>query len=322
MNGWGKRRQRLGTTFVEMFMVLHPSCFWLWCIKKPKVIAELRRMFISGAVWSVFLHLVLSSPPEGAVPGTDRRWRGGCLLDCGGWGLNRAVLCVPAEVGSVCQDQNTRASVCLTARLTYPSCTCLPSNAAQTVCEWGSFFIVARPPALFPPNKHCTGNCRDIWDFWEVPVERRWELEQGCSLWHLGGEGRAKTQKKEGGSRGEGVTLPWVVDGVGSISKMHIYTDKQVQVTQFLLTPLGAPGPGVRAKADLPLHRRGWPRLKVRKKWYSVTQGRPVPRVSWQISTSWDRCTWSTSSRGCLYPLPSSAARVVNTTAIDEAGVS
>lgn len=53
MNGWGKRRQRLGTTFVEMFMVLHPSCFWLWCIKKPKVIAELRRMFISGAVWSV-----------------------------------------------------------------------------------------------------------------------------------------------------------------------------------------------------------------------------------------------------------------------------
>lgn len=52
MNGWGKRRQRFGTTFVEMFMVLHPSCFWLWCIKS-KVITELRRMFISGAVWSV-----------------------------------------------------------------------------------------------------------------------------------------------------------------------------------------------------------------------------------------------------------------------------
>lgn len=53
------------------------------------------------------------------------------------------------------------------------------------------------------------------------------------------------------------MTLPWVVDGVGSISEMHIHTDKQVQVTQFLLTPSGAPGPGVRAKADLPLHGRG-----------------------------------------------------------------
>lgn len=36
MNGWGKRPQRLGTTFVEMFMVLHPSCFWLVCIKKTQ----------------------------------------------------------------------------------------------------------------------------------------------------------------------------------------------------------------------------------------------------------------------------------------------
>ena len=185
-------------------------------------------MFISGAVWSVFLHLILSSPPEGAVPGTDRRWRGGCLLDCGGWGLNRAVLCVPAEVGSVCQDQNTRASVCLTARLTYPSCTCLPSNAAQTVCEWGSFFIVARPPALFPPNKHCTGNCRDIWDFWEVPVERRRGLEQGCSLWHLGGEGRAKTQKKGGGGP-EGRAWPclgWLMGWAASVRCIYTLTNR------------------------------------------------------------------------------------------------
>lgn len=202
MNGWSNRRQRLGTTFVEMFMVLHPSCLSTMVHIITKVITELRQMFTSGAVWSVFLRLTFSSPPEGAVHGTDRRWRGGCLLDCGGWGLNRAVLCVPAEVGSVCQDQNTRASVFLTARLTYPSCTCLPSNAAQTVCEWGSFFSAARPPAHFPPNKHCTGNCRDIWDFWEVPVERRRGIEQGCSLWHLGGEGRAKTQKKGGIQRG------------------------------------------------------------------------------------------------------------------------
>lgn len=57
---------------------------------------------------------------------------------------------------------------------THPSCTCLPFSAAQTVCEWGSFSIqLARPPSLLPPpgalilpNKHCTGNCRDIWDFW------------------------------------------------------------------------------------------------------------------------------------------------------------
>lgn len=53
MNGWGKRRQRLGTTFVEMFMVLHPSCLSTMVHKKTKVITELRRMFISGAVWSV-----------------------------------------------------------------------------------------------------------------------------------------------------------------------------------------------------------------------------------------------------------------------------
>lgn len=83
-----------------------------------------------------------------------------------------------------------------------------------------------------------------------------WNKGALCDTLEVRG-GRRRRRRRGGGSRGEGVTLPWVVDGVGSISKMHIYTDKQVQVTQFLLTPLGAPGPGVRAKADLPLHRRG-----------------------------------------------------------------
>jgi len=44
------------------------------------------------------------------------------------------------------------------------------------------------------------------------------------------------------------VTLAVVVGGMGSIS---ISTDKQVQVTQFPLTPSG---PGMRAKADLANH--------------------------------------------------------------------
>lgn len=109
--------------------------------------------------------------------------------------------------GGICVSGLEHTSLSpFTARLTYPSCTCLPSNTAQTVCEWGSFSTrlasLPLPPALIPPNKHCTGNCRDIWDFWGVPVERRRGLEQGCSLWHLGGVGRAKTQKEEGGGGG------------------------------------------------------------------------------------------------------------------------
>lgn len=78
-----------------------------------------------------------------------------------------------------------------TTGLTHPSCTCLPSSAAQTVCEWGSFSIQLARPLSAPlapllPNKHCTGNCRDIWDFWGGDwVERSKRLEQGCSLWHL-----------------------------------------------------------------------------------------------------------------------------------------
>lgn len=226
------------------------------------------------------LNCHVMSPAEGAIHWADKRcvcW--GCLLDCGRWGLNRAVLCVPAEVGSVCQDQNTQASVPLTARLAYPSCICLPSNAAQTVCEWGSFFKAAHPPALFPPNKHCTGNCRDIWDFWGVPVERRRGLEQGCSLWHLGGEGRAKTQRggREGRVWGDPKKRAWPWFGwlAGwAASVKCISTDEQVQVTQFPLTPSGVLGPRVRAKDDLARHRKSWPGLKVKRKWYSVTQSK------------------------------------------------
>lgn len=94
------------------------------------------------------------------------------------------------------------------------------------------------PQPSFPPNKHCTGNCRDIWDFWGLLVERRRNLEQGCSLWHLGGEGRAKSQAGGGIQRGGhdlavgGWWAPWV---------RHISTGKQIQVTQFPMTPGGAP---------------------------------------------------------------------------------
>lgn len=99
------------------------------------VIAALREMFISGRRCVCSVSGALSRPSRGRCPWSGHGGRRGCLLDCGGWGLNRAALCVPAEVGSVCQAENTPASVLLTARLAYPSCTCLPSDAAQTVCE-------------------------------------------------------------------------------------------------------------------------------------------------------------------------------------------
>lgn len=144
MNGWGKRRQRLGTTFVEMFMVLHPSCLSTMVHKKTKVITELRRMFISGAVWSVFLHLVLSSPPEGAVPGTDRRWRGGCLLDCGGWGLNRAVLC-PCW-GGICVSGPEHTSLSLSYRSPHVPLLHMFTLKRSPNCLWVRLFFHRRSP--------------------------------------------------------------------------------------------------------------------------------------------------------------------------------
>lgn len=100
----------------------------------------------------------------------------GCLLGGGGWEMNRVLLCVPAEVGSVCQDQNTQASVLLPLASHTPPVHVYPPtqpklfvSAALSRC---SLLVPPHPWALIPPNKHCTGNCRDIWDFWGDRVER------------------------------------------------------------------------------------------------------------------------------------------------------
>lgn len=119
------------------------------------------------------------------------------------------------------------------------------------------------PQPAFPPNKHSTGNCRDIWDFWGLLVERRRSLEQGCSLWDPGGEGRAKMQA--GGGTRRGGRDP-ALGGWWAPSVIHTSTDKQVQVTQFPMTPRGAS-----VREGRPRHWRGQTGLKVKAN-HTLTQ--------------------------------------------------
>lgn len=146
---------------------------------------------------------------------------------------------------SVCQDQNTWASVPLTARFTHTPPAHVYSQPTQTVCEWGPFFTPLPTSPLFLPNKHCTGNCRDCWDFSGGPGRKKettrtrllsvtpWRWVVGCTC-------------EDGGSRVEGVTP--ALGGWWVLSLRY----KQVKVTQFPVTPSSTSGrPGGCAKLDL-----------------------------------------------------------------------
>lgn len=146
---------------------------------------------------------------------------------------------------SVCQDQNTWASVPLTARFTHTPPAHVYSQPTQTVCEWGPFFTPLPTSPLFLPNKHCTGNCRDCWDFSGGPGRKEettrtrllsvtpWRWVVGCTC-------------EDGGSRVEGVTP--ALGGWWVLSLRY----KQVKVTQFPVTPSSTSGrPGGCAKLDL-----------------------------------------------------------------------
>lgn len=146
---------------------------------------------------------------------------------------------------SVCQDQNTWASVPLTARFTHTPPAHVYSQPTQTVCEWGPFFTPLPTSPLFLPNKHCTGNCRDCWDFSGGPGRKAettrtrllsvtpWRWVVGCTC-------------EDGGSRVEGVTP--ALGGWWVLSLRY----KQVKVTQFPVTPSSTSGrPGGCAKLDL-----------------------------------------------------------------------
>lgn len=99
------RQKRLGTV-PEVFLVLHQIPILIIIIMVHERYYRVER---DVYVRSRFVCSCPCFSSRGRCPLNRRAGMGdgGCLLDCGRWGLNRAVLCAPAEVGSVGQDQNT-----------------------------------------------------------------------------------------------------------------------------------------------------------------------------------------------------------------------
>lgn len=143
--------------------------------------------------------------------------------------------------------------------------------------------------------------------FLRGPGGKKQGLEQGCSLWHLWDEGRVKMQREveEGGPEERAWPCPGWLDGVGTKCNMHIHWQTSIG-DPLSINPTGRTTAWSECVLRLTLSSQ---EAKTQAKGQEETTlsdaQQPALCVCKRITTSWDGCnccTWSYSSRSCLFP--------------------